>query len=230
MIGDAAGMARTARAVVPGFPHHVTQRGVRSMDVFFGDADRLEYLRLMAAFGGGAGLRFVSWCLMSNHVHLIVVPERADSLPRGIGEAHRRYTRLVNFAQGVRGHLFQARFFSCALDERHAVAAVRYVERNPVRAGLVDEAWEWPWSSAAYHVGAADKDPLLEDREWFGLAADWRGLLSVEVAEAAGLRRHVRTGRPLGSARFVAEAERVLGRRLRPRKPGRPSKHTEDQK
>jgi len=202
----------------------VTQRGVRSMDIFFTDGDRAEYLRLMAEHGGAAGLRFVAWCLMTNHVHLIAVPERALSLARGVGEAHRRYTRFVNFGQGVRGYLFQGRFFSCPLDEKHAMAAVRYVERNPVRAGLVKRAWDWPWSSAAYHVGLLDEDPLVTEREYFGPVHDWRALLSSEPEESARLRHHVRTGRPLGSRRFVETAERLLGRRLRPRPAGRPGK------
>jgi len=178
----------------------------------------------MAEHGGGAGLRFVSYCLMSNHVHLIAVPETVWALSRGIGEAHRRYTRSVNFRQGVRGWLFQGRFFSCPLDERHALAAVRYVERNPVRTGLVTDPWDWPWSSAAFHVGLVEEDALLKGRDYFGLVDDWRGLLSSEPAEADRLRRHVRTGRPCGSARFVAAAERQTDRRLRPRPPGRPTK------
>jgi len=104
------------------------------------------------------------------------------------------------------------------------MAAVRYVERNPVRAGLVKEAWDWPWSSAAYHVGLLDEDPLVTEREYFGPVHDWRALLSSEPQESERLRPHVRTGRPLGSRGFIATAERLLGRRLRPRPAGRPSK------
>jgi len=216
-------MGRIARVVLPGLPHHVTQRGVRSLDVFFCDGDRAEYLRLMAEHGRAAGLTVLSWCLMTNHVHLIAVPDGELSLARGVAEAHRRYTRLVNFREGVRGYLFQGRFFSCPLDEAHAVAAVRYVERNPVRAGLVRHAWDWRWSSAAFRVGLVAEDPLVEDRGAMGLAQDWRALLSADPEGSDRLRRHVRTGRPCGSRSFVETAERHLGRRLRPRPAGRPS-------
>ena len=147
-------MPRIARVVAPGWAHHVTQRGVRSMRVFRSDEDRLEYLRLMGEQGDRFGLRFLSWCLMDNHVHLIVVPERAESLARGIGEAHRLYTRYVNFEEGVRGYLFQGRFHSCPLSKGHGIAAVRCVERTPVggdwcagRGGIGGRARRIEWGS-----------------------------------------------------------------------------------
>jgi len=222
-------MGRIARVVMPGYPHHVTQRGVRSMDLFGDDADRREYLRLMAEYGRGWGLAFLSWCLMDNHVHLIVVPEAADSLARGIGEAHRRYTRYVNFNEGVRGYLFQGRFFSCPLDERHLIAAARYVERNPVRAGVVERAWDYRWSSARFHVGRRKGDPLVSERDLLGLVDDWRGLLRQDPEDPENpessedvdlLRERVRTGRACGADEFIAKAERLTGRSLRPHPPG----------
>jgi len=130
-------MARIARVVLPGIPHHVVQRGVRSQRLFFGDPDRGEYLRLLAERGRRHGLLYVAWCLMPNHVHLIVIPKTETSLAKGIGEAHKAYTRRINFRQAARGYLFQGRFASCPLDERHLFAAVRYIPRNPVRARLV---------------------------------------------------------------------------------------------
>jgi len=218
-------MARLARVVVPGYPHHITQRGNRRLPTFFSDADYEAYRDLMAAHCAACGVKVWAWCLMPNHVHLVVVPSTAESLAAAIGEAHRRYTRRVNFREGWRGHLWQERFFSCVLDGRHALAAVRYVERNPVRARLVRRAWEWPWSSAAGHVsgrgdGLACSNPLGEE------VSNWRRFL-MEVDEEKvldRLRRHGRTGRPLGEAGFVRRLERRLGRRLRPRPPGRPSK------
>ena len=129
-------MPRIARIVVPHLPHHVTQRGNRRMKTFFCDEDYLEYLRLLAHWCSRHGNRIWAYCLMPNHVHLIVVPRTADGLRRGIGEAHRRYSRRINFRQGWRGHLWQARFASFVMDEPHLIAAARYVERNPVRARL----------------------------------------------------------------------------------------------
>jgi len=125
------------------------------MDVFQDDEDRRVYLQLLAAEQAARyGLRFLAYCLMSNHAHLIVIPSEEHSLSRGLGEAHRRYTTYVNLRDGVRGYLFQGRFYSCPLDERHLVAAARYVERNPVRAGLVRYAWDYACSKHPASRGA----------------------------------------------------------------------------
>ncbi len=124
--------------VLPGYPHHVTQRGVRSMDIFFTREDRLLYLDTLKEHAAAQGLDILAWCLMTNHIHLVVVPTCEETMAHAIGETHRLYTRAINFREGVRGHLFQERFFSCPLDETHFIAAVRYVQRNPVRASLVE--------------------------------------------------------------------------------------------
>jgi putative transposase len=219
-------MARIARIVVPGHLHHVTQRGNRRMPVFFSDDDYRAYLALAAEHCEACGVRVLAWCLMPNHVHLVVVPETREGLARGLGESHRRYTRRVNFREGWRGHLWQERFFSCVLDGPHALAAVRYVERNPVRAGLVKRPWDWPWSSAAGHVsGKGDVlvrpgGPLAEE------VSNWRRFLAAadDPESLAALRRHLRTGRPLGSVAFLRRLGRRLGRSILPGRPGRPRK------
>lgn len=218
-------MARISRVVVPTYPHHVTQRGVRSMDIFDCDEDRTAYLRLIAAQTERFGVEVLSWCLMTNHVHFVAVPEEESSLARAFGEAHRLYTRMKNFGQGVRGYLFQGRFSSCVLDEQHLLAATRYVEQNPVRAKMVKEPWDYGWSSARFHVGLQKNDPLVQDRSLLGLVKDWRGLLLVGDDEAyEGLRRGVRVGRPMGGEAFVQVVEGVVGRDLSKGKPGRPRK------
>ena len=219
-------MARIARAVVPGLPHHVTQRGVRSLAVFDDDGDRELYLRLVREQGGRFGVRFLAWCLMSNHVHLVVVPRREDSLARGVGEAHKRYTRARNLREGVRGYLFRGRFGSCVLDEPHLLAAVRYTELKPVAAGMVSRPGEYAWSSARFHLGRRKADPLVgeKDRDLLGLVDDWRGFLGdgIDDLSARELERHVSSGRPWGSERFVRRLEKRLGRPLWPRKGGWP--------
>ena len=223
-------MLRVARVVLARVPHHVTQRGARGMKVFSGAKDYREYLRLLQGQAQSHRLEILSWCLMSNHIHLVVTPEMKSGLSAGIGEAHKKYTRYVNFRAGVRGYLFQGRFYSCPLDEQHFMAAVRYVERNPVRAGRTKQAWDYPWSSAAYHVGRVEKDPLVSTREPYQLVGekDWRELLRREPSEAGRLRRSTSTGRPCGSESFVAAAERLTGRVLHPLKPGRrPKKRKE---
>ena len=215
-------MARLARVVVEGAAHHVTQRGNRRQQVFFGDDDYGAYRDLLAEGCAGARVEVWGYCLMPNHVHLILVPSSAGGLRAALGEAHRRYTRRINFREGWRGYLWQGRFASVAMDEAHLMAAARYVELNPVRARLVDRAEDWPWSSARAHLegrddGLASAAPLLE-RE-----SDWRALLDRGLGEDEhkALRAGERTGRPLGSAEFMAALERDLGRTLARQKPGR---------
>lgn len=214
-------MARMARVVAPGHPHHVTQRGNRRQQTFFSDGDYRSYLELMSTWCGRLNVDVWAYCLMPNHVHMIMVPEDEHGLRRAIGEAHRRYTRLVNLRQDWRGHLWQGRFASFPMDPGHLLASARYVELNPVRAGLVRQPEDWPWSSAAAHLaGKGDRlctvSPLMEEVE------DWRafldGGLAGEAAEA--IRRHQRTGRPLGGEQFIETLEKTLGLRLKKRRPG----------
>jgi len=215
-------MTRLARVVVEGVPHHITQRGNRRQPTFFRPEDYPNYLDLMAAACIEHGLEVWAWCLMPNHVHLVVVPHAPEGLALGIGRAHWRYTRAINFRENWRGYLWQGRFSSCPMDGPHTLAAARYIERNPVRAGLVAQAWDWPWSSAAAHV-AGRCDRLVKAGGPFGAeVADWRAFLVAEDDEdmLRRLRRHGRTGRPLGSPSFVTDLEQCLSRPLSPRRPG----------
>ena len=214
-------MARTARVVAPGVPHHLTQRGNRRQPTFFCEEDYQAYLDLMAEWCARRGVRVWAYCLMPNHVHLIAVPASEESLRRGIGEAHRRYTRRINFREGWRGHLWQERFASYPMDGRYLAAAARYVELNPVRAGLAARPEEYCWSSARAHLTGAD-DVLVQVKALLDEFGDWREFLAGGLGEvdAAMLRRHERTGRPLGGPRFVARLECQLARVLRRQKPG----------
>lgn len=222
-------MARLARAVVPGIPHHVTQRGNRRQDTFFREEDYATYLDLMAEWCTACGVEIWAYCLMPNHVHLIAVPETEDALARAVGEAHRRYTRHVNAREGWTGFLWQGRFASCPMDESHLVAAARYVELNPVAAGLVRRARDYRWSSARAHLAGRD-DRLVKAAPLLERVGDWRTFLSGgENAEAAAeLERHLSTGRPLGDADFVRRLEVRLGRTLAPAKRGRKVKGKEE--
>ncbi len=214
-------MARIARVIAAGIPHHITQRGNRRMQTFFGDDDYRAYIALLSEWCSKCSVDIWAYCLMPNHVHLIAVPESEDSLRRGIGEAHRRYSRMINFRNNWRGHLWQGRFASFPMDEAYLLAAARYVEMNPVVAGLVVDASAWTWSSAQAHLTATDDGlatvaPLLE------LAGDWRLFLSGSVADEQinEIRKHERTGRPLGSEGFVDRLETSLDRPLKRGKPG----------
>lgn len=216
-------MARLARLVIPDLPHHVTQRGNRRQQTFFNDGDYAAYIELMAEWCREEGVDIWGYCLMPNHIHLIAVPSTEASLRRAIGEAHRRYTRRINFREKWRGYLWQGRFGSFVMDEDYLLATARYVELNPVRAGLVGSAEEWLWSSARAHLMGLD-DQLVKVAPLLAMIADWRGLLDSALAEEElrELREHGRTGRPLGSAAFLDRLERMVGRILRPQKGGRP--------
>jgi putative transposase len=214
-------MARLARIVVPHQPHLVTQWGNRRQRVFFRDRDRRLYLDLLAEFGRALGLRPWAYCLMDDHVHLLAVPETESALARAVGEVHRRYTRAVNRRQGWRGFLWQGRFASCPIQDRDAPAAARFVELNPVRRGLVTDPQAYRWSSARAHVRQLSGG-LLDDQRLSLLVDDWKTFLGegCSDAEAGLLRRHCRTGRPIGDEAFIIRLEQRLGRRLRKGKPG----------
>jgi len=211
--------------VVPGVAHHVTQRGNRRCDVFADDADRRLYLSLLRRYTDRYGLLIWAYCLMTNHVHFVATPSAADSLGRTFRDAHQAYAAKFNRKMGESGHLWQGRFFSTPLDERHFWSAVRYVERNPVRAGLVRAAWRYPWSSAAAHCGLR-ADPLLSgDLELTDHVSDWKAFLSeADDPAVAEIRLKTRTGRPCGDDGFIQRLETLLARPLRPRKPGRKPK------
>jgi putative transposase len=218
-------MARLARLVIPGMPHHVTQRGNRRQETFFNEGDYAAYVELMADWCREEGVEIWGYCLMPNHIHLIAVPRAEESLRRAIGEAHRRYTRRINFREKWRGYLWQGRFASFIMDEAYLLAAARYVELNPVRAGLVTRAEQWAWSSARAHLLGRD-DRLVKVAPLLGMVPDWRRFLNSALPEKElrELREHSRTGRPLGSDSFLDRLEGIVGRILRPQKGGRPSK------
>lgn len=223
------GMSRVARVVVPGFPHHVTQRGNRRADVFEVDDDREAYVRFLRRYGKRHGLAVWAYCLMTNHIHLVVVPQREDSLALALRDAHTVYAMHFNRRTQVSGHVWQGRFYSCPLDEVHLWAAVRYVERNPVRAGMVDRAEQYPWSSAAGHCGLREDGLLSKEFTAPTVIGDWSAWLAECEDEQATnrIRQQTNTGRPCGSAQFLEQLEGLLKRVLRPLKPGpKPKAHS----
>jgi putative transposase len=223
-------MPRRSRFVAPGFAHHITQRGNNRENVFFSSHDRRRYLEILAEHAAHNELRVLAWCLMTNHIHLIVIPPTAESLARTLGRAHAQYSLEVNRTSERIGHLWQNRFFSCVLDRAHLYRAMRYVELNAARAGLCVEPWRWPWSSAAAHISLAISEPLLDWAwtDWLGGwdHQGWKQELSMELPDADLLliRRATAVGEPLGSPEFVKRLEEQSGRRLRVLPVGRPSK------
>ena len=222
-------MPRSARAVAVDTPHHVTQRGNGRQDVFFTERDREVYLDAFFDYAARYSVRVWGYCLMSNHVHFVVVPERERSLARVFGRTHSDYARYANLVQRSCGHFWQARFYSCALDEGHVWKALAYVERNPVRAGMVDKAEEYAWSTAAAHIREDALDGRLELDEWrrHYSGERWGEALRIGVEDEAmeeRIREATQRGCPLGSDAFVERIGRALGRDLRLRPPGRPPK------
>ncbi len=216
-------MARIARVVAANYPHHITQRGNRRQDTFFCEDDYRCYKKLMAEWCSKFGVQIWAYCLMPNHVHLIAVPESEDGLRRAIGEAHRRYTRQVNFREQWKGHLWQGRFASFLMDENYLLATTRYIELNPVKAGLVKNPEKYLWSSTQAHIAGLDDD-LVRVKPLLRMVDDWRKFLSSPSTEEenALIRRHEQTGRPLGSVKFINRLENKLSRILIPQKGGRP--------
>jgi putative transposase len=216
-------MTRRPRIVVPHIPHHVTQRGNRREPIFFERGDQEVYCDLLAEQALKAQVEIWAYCLMPNHVHLVVVPGDKAGLGRAIGETHRRYTNFINARGRWTGHLFQSRFASVAMDDAHLVACIRYVSLNPVRARLVSRAQDWPWSSVRAHLAGKD-DGLVAVKPVLDRVGDFAQLLVGEAADEdvfRAIRLAEGSGRPLATPEFIAGLERLLGRPIARRAPGR---------
>lgn len=225
-------MPRLARRVFAGLPHHIVQRGNRREDVFFRDADRSTYLDWLRGYCGEHGVEVLAYCLMTNHVHMVAVPATDAGLEKVLRPLHTRYAMRVNRVRGSKGHVWQGRYFSSTLDEAYLWAAIRYVERNPVRAGMVGVPEQYRWSSASAHCGL-DDDPLpTRDPTWLEVIStvgDWRGWLAEadQAVQLADLRQRFQRSLPCGSEGFVKTLELRAGEPLITRPRGRPRKSPE---
>lgn len=222
-------MPRLARSVFADVPHHITQRGNRRENVFFTDADRRTYLTWLKAYSDEHRVEVLAYCLMTNHIHLIIVPTSEEGLERVLRPLHMRYAQRINRRRHWKGHLWQGRFFSSPLDTHYLWAAIRYVERNPVRAKLVRRAENYPWSSAAAHCKLKDDAVLTADPAWrkqVNSIGNWSAWLAEgdDPGKLTVLRRHVEKGLPCGSEAFIRKLEKVAKRVLRYRPQGRPKK------
>jgi len=218
-------MPRQRRVVIPGIAHHVTQRGNNRRNVFFTDEDRELYLSLLTEYTAQYGVGVIGYCLMTNHVHLIVMPGCATALAKALGRTHSDYARWLPIRRRESEHLWQNRFFSCPLEPVYIWAALAYVERNAVRAGLVSECEAWPWSSALPHLNNSRQDDWLDVVLWsqHWTPALWRTAIREGLAEAemrGRLHEATRTGRPLGEDDFVERCQHESGLSLRKQKPG----------
>ena len=220
-------MARMPRVVALDVPHHVTQRGNARQFILSSAAERQVYVGLLREYTELHRLEVLGYCLMSNHVHLIAIPREREALAASMKQAHGRFAAYWNAAHQSSGHVWQGRYYSCPLDAEHLWRALRYTELNPVRAKLVHTPEEWAWSSAPAHCGGSDAFGLstaLWSRCWD--AERWKSYLQAGETEEERItiRRSTHTGRPLGSAEFVARLEQITERTLAPRKAGRRAK------
>ena len=184
-------MARRSRCLIAGLPCHITQRGVDRCTTFSSDQDRATYLHLLHQNLADAQVRVLGWCLMSNHVHVVALPQREDSLSILFRRVHGRYAQYYNARAGRTGHLWQNRFFACVLGEEHLWRALAYVDQNPVRAGIVAEAAKYPWSSASAHVTGADPSALLDNPWWRQQtrSQNWEQELTIDNRDAVAQSR-----------------------------------------
>ncbi|MCP3674999.1 MAG: transposase [Gammaproteobacteria bacterium] len=214
-------MARIARVVVPLYPHHVTQRGNRRQQTFFTTKDYRKYIQYLSSAKDKAKVEILAYCLMPNHVHFVVVPKTPHSLANLFSDAHRRYTCRINIRHKWQGHLWQERFHSSVMDEQHLLATVRYIELNPVRAGLCQLPEKWPWSSVHAHLRKKD-DTLVTVKPMLERISNWRKYLNTDKSsvDINTIRSRLRTGRPSGNSDFIHSIEKLTGRSLGRHKPG----------
>ena len=218
-------MPRLARVIATDYPHHITQRGNNQQDVFFVDDDRRVYLEFLKEQCDKYSLEPIAYCLMTNHIHLVGIPHKDNSLAKAIGGTHFRYTQYINRMHKRSGHLWQGRFYSCALDDKGLWLAAKYVELNPVRAKICRLPWQYKWSSAGAHIDPKAKSQMLNLSSWRKLISQkqWQNELNIAIDEAqiGRIRLSTHTGRPLGTDGFLGKLEKLLGRRVRPLPVGR---------
>ncbi len=193
-------MPRLPRLVCPDVPHHITQRGNRKQQIFFSDSDKRAYLQMLTDRCQATGTRCLAYCLMDNHIHLILVPPRIDALRATLAPLHTRYAARINQREGWSGHLFEGRYWSYPMDDAHLMTAVRYVERNPVTAKLVARAEDWKWSSARAHINGQD-DSLVDISALGQHVTNWRAMLESGLESADyddAIEKALRGGRNLG--------------------------------
>lgn len=213
-------MGRSARIVVPGWPHHVTQRGNHRQTLFFGDRDRTVYLEMLAKYKLLYHLSLPGYCLMTNHAHDAVIPEFTDSLAKGVGRTNNDFSRWQNIQCRQTGHLWQERFYSCPVDFASLAEVLAYIELNPVRAGLVRRPEDYPWSSARAHLTGADDTGLLDMTWWRAnfTPESWRRFLQDKQTDDRLLHRircATHSGKPLATQSAIEELERRFKKRLR---------------
>lgn len=210
-------MPRKARAVAVDYPHHITQRGNNREPVFFDDQDFQSYLDLIKQYTTKFKVSLWAYCLMPNHVHLLAVPHEEGALALGVGRTNLVYTRYLNRKYLRSGRIWQNRFYSCIVDcDEYLWSVARYIENNPVRAGLVSSAVDYSWSSARFHL-KGESDPLMVSSHWLNdqQRSEYRHfILGADDNISSQIVQATRSGRPLCSPAVLIKLEKHLGRNL----------------
>lgn len=198
-------MARAARKIAVGFPHHVIQRGVQRGAVFHKENDYQFYLDLMREWLPKSAVDIWAYCLMPNHVHFVAIPYSEDGLSKLFSQVHKRYAMMVNKRAGSSGHLWQGRFSSFVMDESYTLQATRYIERNPVTAGMVAKAGDYRWSSARFHLDLTTDSLVSISHPLRHLVQNWESYLADETPPSLvrDFEKHATSGKPLGSDAFL---------------------------
>lgn len=227
-------MPRKSRFFIPGIPVHAFQRGHNKSPVFFDDEDYLTYLRFLKAAVDDLDCRLHAYVLMTNHVHLLVTPKTSDGISLLFQSVGRQYVPYINKTYGRRGSLWEGRYKACLIDEdNYLLACMRYIELNPVRAGMVMHPAQYRWSSYACNALGVDNALITPHAQYLALgltsvsrkeAYKERFNASVDDNELALFRQALQSGTPLGHDRFKVEIESVLGRKIGQAKVGRPRK------
>ena len=197
-------MPRTERIVIPNVPYHVTQRGNHQIDVFYNPEDRAKYLEFLQLYTSRFELNILAYCLMTNHIHLVAIPRKPTSLSRTMQVTSVRHTKRINRTRGWSGNLWQQRYFSCALDNTHLYNAIKYVEQNPIRAGIVGRAEDYLWSSASCHCGLRDDTLIMQDSRYRDIFDNWSVDVNqmLELDKAEYISRCTYKGIPCGNSKF----------------------------
>ncbi|MBU1024234.1 transposase, partial [bacterium] len=212
------------RIIIPDIPYHVTQRGNNGQDVFFSNEDRIRYLKWFVQYSSRYKFDIIAYCLMTNHVHFVGIPLKSDSISRTFQVVNMMHTQSINKAKARKGHLWHSRFYSSPMDEKHAWLAVRYVEQNPVRAGIVDHAANYIWSSAKAHCEMTNDPVLSIGKEPDGMFDSWSEILGDVIKQdvVEQIRGCTMRGLPYGEWEFVKRVSSKMGLKTTKSKPGRP--------
>ncbi|MFH1515501.1 MAG: transposase [bacterium] len=219
-------MPRQVRRTIPNVPYHMTQRGNNGRDVFFSNDDRKRYLKWMIHYSSRYEFDIIAYCLMTTHVHFVGIPRKTNSIAMTVQVVHMIHTQAINKESNLKGHLWHSPYYSSPMDDKHMWLAIRYVEQNPVRAGIVHHPTKYKWSSARAHCGLSDDPVLAPGVDLPGVFDGWSEILKEipDVEAIESIKNCTLRGLPCGENGFVKRISSRMGLKTNKRKRGRPQK------